>query len=156
MNPATVLSFVNLFFTGMLAGMEFVIHYGVSLATEALGDQAQLQLRQALVLRLRLLIPAFFVPTVLSAIAVTILDGTAPGWWFRAAGLVALLIWILIRVIGTVPINSATLTWKASAPPENWKARVTHAERFHIVGVWAVIITLACFLAALALQLHVR
>lgn len=155
MNPATVLGFVNLFFAGMLAGMESVIHYGVSPATESLGDQAQLQLRQALVLRLRLLIPAFFVPTVLSAIAVTLLDGTAPGWWFRAAGLVALIMWILIRVIGTVPINRATLTWKSSAPPKNWKARVTHAERFHIVGVWAVIMAFACFLTALALQLHV-
>jgi hypothetical protein len=58
MNPSTILGFVNLFFAGMLASMEFVIHYGVSPATEALGNQAQLQLRQALVLRLRVLIPA--------------------------------------------------------------------------------------------------
>jgi hypothetical protein len=154
MNPTTVLGFVNLFFAAMLAGMELVIHYGVNPATEALGDQAQLQLRQALVLRLRVLVPAFFVPTMLSAVTVTVLDSTAPGWWLRAAGLVALLTWILIRVIGTVPINSATLSWKASAPPENWKARVTHAERSHIVGVWAVIIAFVCFLAALALQLN--
>jgi hypothetical protein len=110
----------------------------------------QLQLRQALVLRLRLLIPAFFVPTALFAITVTIVDGTASGWWFRAAGLVALLIWILIRVIGTVPINSATLAWQPSAPPKDWKARITHAERFHIVGTWAVVTAFVCLLSALA------
>ena len=53
---------------------------------EVLDEQAQLQLRQALVLRLRVLVPAFFVPTALSGIAVTVLDGSAPGFWFRCAG----------------------------------------------------------------------
>ena len=55
MNPATVLDFVNLFFAGMLAGIEFVIHYGLRGPSEMLDDHAQLQLRQALVLRLRVL-----------------------------------------------------------------------------------------------------
>jgi hypothetical protein len=153
MNTATALEFVNVFFAGMLGGMEFVIHYGVSTAPEALNDQAQLQLRQALVLRLRVLIPAFFVPTVLTGIAVTVLDRATPGWWLRAVGLLALFIWILIRIIGTVPINSATLSWQASEPPKNWKALVAHAERYHIVGVWSVVLAFALFLAALALTM---
>jgi hypothetical protein len=59
----------------------------------------------------------------------------------------------VIRVIGTVPINSATLAWQPSEPPKNWKALVNHAERFHIVGVWAVVLAFACFLTALALKL---
>ena len=109
MNPATVLDFVNLFFAGMLAGIEFVIHYGLRGPSELLDDHAQLQLRQALVLRLRVLVPAFFVPTAVLGIALTILNGGTPGFWFRCAGVVALLTWIAIRVIGTVPINSATL-----------------------------------------------
>jgi hypothetical protein len=29
MSPATVLDFVNLFFAGILAGIEIVIHYGL-------------------------------------------------------------------------------------------------------------------------------
>ena len=153
MNPTIVVDFVNLFFAGMLSGIEFVIHYGLRGATQALGDEAQVRLRQALVLRLRVLVPAFFVPTVLSGIAVTVLNPAAAGWWVRGAGLAAMLIWILLRVIGTVPINSATLTWQPSAPPKNWKVLVTHAERFHIVGVWAVIMAFACFLTALALTL---
>jgi hypothetical protein len=153
MNPAAVLDVVNVFFAGILAGMEFVIHYGVRKPAEALGDQAQLQLRQALVLRLRVLVPAVFVPTAVTAIAIAVLDGAAPGWWFRGAGILALLIWIAIRVIGTVPINSATLTWQPSAPPKNWKALVNRAERFHIVGAWAIIMAFALFLMALALKL---
>jgi hypothetical protein len=153
MHPATILDFVNLFFAGILAGIEIVIHYGLRAPTEVLDEQSQIQLRQALVLRLRVLVPAFFVPTAVSGIAVTVLDGAAPGIWFRCAGVLAMLIWILIRVIGTVPINSATLTWQPDAPPKNWRALVNHAERFHIVGVWAVVMMFALFLTAIALKL---
>jgi hypothetical protein len=153
MTPATILDFVNVFFAGMLAGVEFVIHYGLRAPAEILDEQSQLQLRQALVLRLRVLVPAFFVPAAVSGIALTVLDGAAPGFWFRCAGVVAILTWIVIRVIGTVPINSATLTWQPSAPPKNWKALVNHAERFHIVGVWAAVLAFAFFLTATELML---
>ena len=152
MNLVTILDFVNVFFTGLLAGMEFVIHYGLRVPSAVLDERAQLQLRQALVLRLRVLVPAFFLPTLVSAIAVTVLDWAAPGWAFRGVGVLALLLWGIIRVIGTVPINSATLTWQLDAPPKNWKALVAHAERFHDVGVWAAVLAFALFLTALALK----
>jgi hypothetical protein len=153
MDTSIVLEIVNVFFAGMLAGIEFVIHYGLRGPSEILDEQSQLKLRQALVLRLRVLVPAFFVPTAITGIVLTILEGTTPGFGLRYAGLFALLIWILIRVVGTVPINSATVSWQASAPPENWKAQVNHAERFHIVGVWAVIMAFAFFLTAMTLKL---
>ena len=156
MTPATVLDFINLFFAGMLAGIEFVIHYGLRTPAEILDEQSQLQLRQALVLRLRVLVPAFFVPAAVLGIALTVLNSGTPGFWFRCAGVVAILTWIVIRVIGTVPINSATLTWQPSAPPKNWKALVNHAERFHIVGVWAAVLAFAFFLTAVALKLAVH
>jgi hypothetical protein len=148
-----VLAFVNLFFAGMLAGMEFVIHYALSPSAETLDDRSQLQLRQALVLRLRVLMPAFFAPTALTGIVITVLDTTLPEFWFRCAGLLALLLWVVIRVIGTVPINSATLTWQLDAPPKDWKAQVNHAERFHIIGTWAAVAAFASFLIAVALPL---
>ncbi len=156
MNFVTVLDFVNLFFAGMLAGIEFVIHYGLRAPAEMLDEQSQIQLRQALVMRLRVLVPAFFVPTAVLGIALTVLNGGTPGFWFRCAGVVAILTWIVIRVIGTVPINSATLTWQPSAPPKNWKALVNRAERFHIVGVWAAVLAFAFFLSATALKLAVH
>lgn len=156
MNLVIVLEFVNLFFAGILAGTETVIHYGLRTPAEALDDQSQLRLRQALILRLRVLVPAFFVPTAVSGIIVTLLDGAAPGVWFRCAGMLAVLTWILIRVIGTVSINSTTLTWQPDAPPKNWKALVNRAERFHIVGVWAAIMAFAFFLIAVALRLAVH
>ncbi len=153
MNPTTVLDFVNVFFAGILAGIEIVIHYGLRAPAEVLEEQPQIQLRQALVRRLRVLVPAFFVPTVVSGIAVTVLSGIDSGFWFRCAGILAMLTWISVRVIGTVRINEATLTWKPDAPPKNWKVLVNRAERFHIVGVWAAVMTFAFFLIAVALKM---
>ncbi|HLW00749.1 MAG TPA: hypothetical protein VKT82_18975 [Ktedonobacterales bacterium] len=156
MNPAFVLDFVTLFFAGMLAGIEFVIHYGLRGPSEMLDDHAQLQLRKALVMRLRVLVPAFFVPTAVLGIALTVLNGGAPGFWFRCAAVLAVGTWIVIRVVGTVPINSATADWQLSAPPGNWKALVNRAERFHSVGVWAAVLAFAFFLTAVALKLAVH
>ena len=156
MNPFNMLDFVNLFFAGILAGIEIAIHYGLHPPPKVLSDQSQIQLRQALVLRLRVLVPAFFVPTAVSGIAVAVLDRAAPGLWFRCAGIVGVLVWIVIRVIGTVPINSATLTWESGAPPKNWRALVDRAERFHILGVWAAVMAFASFLTAVALKLAAR
>ena len=153
MTPTTILDFVNLFCAGMLAGIEFVIHYGLRAPSEVLDEQAQIQLRQALILRLRVLVPAFFVPTAVSGIVVTVLEGSTSGFWFRCAGMIAVLIWLLIRVVGTVRINSATLTWQPSAPPTNWRTQINDAERFHIVGVWATVVAFALFLTATALTL---
>ncbi len=156
MNPATVLDFVSLFFAGMLAGIEFVIHYGLRGPSETLNEHSQLQLRQALVIRLRVLVPAFFVPMAVLGIALTVLNGGAPGFWFRCAAVFAVCIWILIRVVGTVPINSATADWQLSAPPKNWKELVNRAERFHIIGVWAAVLAFALFLTAVALKLAIH
>ena len=133
--------------------MEFVIHYGLRGPSEQLPDRAQLQLRQALVKRMRVLVPAFFAPTAVLGITLTFLNTATPGFVFRCIAVVALFTWIVIRVIGTVPINSATVDWQLDAPPKDWKAQVTHAERFHIVGVWAAVLTFACFLSAVALKL---
>lgn len=43
---------------------------------------------------------------------ILILDGFGPGFVFRLAGVLALLIFILVTLIGTVPINMAALTWQ--------------------------------------------
>jgi uncharacterized membrane protein len=153
MHLVTILDVVSVFFAGMMAGSEFVIHYGVRGPAEMLDDHAQLQLRQALVMRLRVLVPTLFLPTAVLGIALTVINAGTPGFWLRSAAVVALLIWIVIRIIGTVPINSATAAWQLSAPPKNWKELVRRAERFHIVGVWTAVLAFACFLTAVALTL---
>src|SRR5262249_8660151 len=112
-------------------------------------------LRKGLVLKLRVLVPAFFAPAAVLGIALTFLNTSTPGYVFRCVAVGALLIWVVIRVIGTIPINSATANWSLDAPPRDWKVQVQRAERFHIVGVWAAVLAFAFLLTAVALKLTV-
>jgi hypothetical protein len=152
MSLAIALDLLGVFFAGLLAGTEITVHYGVRAPAKALDAHSQLQLRHGLVTRLRILVPAFFIPTAVFSIAGTALDPSPPGVWLRLAGLLALAVWVAIRVIGTVPINSATLSWQLNAPPENWKAQVERAERFHDVGVAAAVFAFGCFLLAASIS----
>lgn len=155
MNVRLIVEFANLFCAGILAGVEVVVHYGLPNPLVIPDEPTRLRFRQALMRKLRVLVPAFFVPTALSGIEVVVLGGGMPGGGFRYAGLAALLLWILIRVVGTVPVNSATLDWQPDAPPNDWQAQIDHAERFNIVGAWSAVIAFAFFLVAAALRLQV-
>src|SRR5262249_35760861 len=117
-----VMEFINLFFTGLLAGIEFIVCFGVRAPLNVLDVQPQIQIRHALIKRLRVLVPAVFLLTAMSGITVAVLGGTAPGIVFRCTGVIAVLTWTLATFLGTVPINEALLTWRPDAPPENWKA----------------------------------
>ena len=152
MHPRIILEFVNLFFAGTLAGAEFITHTAFRAPIESLEEATQIRFRQALTLKLRVIVPALFVPTALSAIAITILNGTAPGIWLRVAGVCAAFIWILTRIIVTIPVNSATLDWQPDAPPTNWRTLINRAERCHIIGVWLAVGMFACFLIAAMLR----
>jgi len=154
MNMHIIFDFINLFFAGMLAGIETVVHYGMRKPTELLDEKPQIQLRQALILRLRWLVPAFFVSTAITAVAVTILEHSKHGAGFLYAGLAAILVWIIVRVVGTVRINSATLEWNADKPAKDWKQQIANSERFHIVGTWAAILAFVFFLISAGIRLH--
>jgi uncharacterized membrane protein len=154
MHPATVLDFVSLFFAGILAGALFVIDYGVGRAVAAIQDeQLQIQVRQALILSLRVLVPVIFMLTILSGIAIMVLDGFDPGFAFRLAGLLVVLASFLIALIGTAPINAAVLTWQPDAPPQNWPMQISRWGRLDKARTWAAIIAFALFLTATALKL---
>lgn len=154
MTPATALEFVNLFSVGILAGILFIIEYGVGRATAAvLDEQLQLQLRQALIRGLRVLVPAILVPTVLLGVATTILDGNGPGFVFRCAGMLAVITCLLLAFFGTAPINQAILSWQPGAPPNNWRTLLSRWKRLDIGRTWAGIAAFALFLTAAALEL---
>ncbi|WP_239616383.1 DUF1772 domain-containing protein [Cohnella mopanensis] len=137
---------------GILAGEEFVVRYGVHVSLAALDEPSQIKVRQALILRLRVLVPILFVLTAISAVAVLVLDSSGPGFGFRCAGVFALLIFILVTAIGTVPINKGALAWQPDAPPSNWKALVRRWERLDVIRSSAAILAFAFFLTAVALQ----
>jgi uncharacterized membrane protein len=151
-----VVEFVSLFLAGMLAGEEFVVRYGVRGPLAALDDRAHIQLRLGLIRTLRVLVPAIAVPAFVSGIAVAILDGTRAGAVFRWAGVLALLIWFLVTVFGTVPINEAAFEWHPDAPPSGWKALVDRWERLNTVRTWAAVLAFALLLTGVALRLGVH
>jgi uncharacterized membrane protein len=148
-----ILEFINLFCAGLLAGIEFIVCFGVRTPLTALDIQPQIQIRQALIRRLRVLVPPVFLLTAISGATVTVRDGTAPGFVFRCAAVLAVFTWTLATFIGTVPINEAVLTWRSDVPPENWKAVIKRWERLDMVRTWAALTAFAFFLTAVALRL---
>jgi hypothetical protein len=89
----------------------------------------------------------------LSGAFVAMIDGDEAGVLFRSAAMLAVGLWNVVRVIGTVRINSATLEWDPQDPPVQWRSLIATAERFHAVGAWAATLAFICCLAAVALRL---
>src|ERR1700723_4475592 len=98
-----IVEFLNLFFAGVLAGEEFVICYGVRAVVAVLDQQPQIELRHALIRKLRALVPAIFILTALSGLATISLDGIGAGFILRCVAALGLLIWVMITLFGTVP-----------------------------------------------------
>jgi multisubunit Na+/H+ antiporter MnhB subunit len=153
---AVVLDFANLFCAGVLAGTEFIVRFGVRAPIATLAEQPQIQLRQALVYRMRFLVATVFLLTTGSGIAVTIVDGAAPGLGFRCAALAAIVVWAVTTFTGTVPINSAIITWQPDAPPATWRTLVGRWERLDTVRALAALAAFGCFLVAAALTCSAR
>ncbi|MBS1531042.1 MAG: DUF1772 domain-containing protein [Bacteroidetes bacterium] len=148
-----VLEFFNLFCAGLLAGIEVCVHYAVHPSFIVLDDKAQIHLRQNLIRKLRWMVPGFFVPMTLSGIVTAIIQWLMPGHYFSLAAMLFIVIWIVVRIVGTVPVNSATINWNPDTPPKDWKKQVSRVERFHIVGTGAAIMAFVLFLTALVLNL---
>jgi uncharacterized membrane protein len=139
---------INLFFAGLLAGEEFVICYGVRRSMAQLDKLPQTQLRHALILKLRLLVPAIFLPAAVSGVVMTMMAGTTPGYLLRGAGLLCLFGWTLITFLGTVPINKSALAWNPEALPSNWQDIVARWERLDIARCWMAVLSFVLLLAA--------
>jgi hypothetical protein len=143
-----IIEFLNLFFAGVLAGEELVICYGVRTVVAVLDQQPQIQLRHALIRKLRALVPAIFVLTALSGIAAMSLDGTRAGFRLRCLAALGLLVWVVATLFGTVPISKNTLAWRPDAPPNNWRVLVGRCERFDMARCLAAVISFAFLVAA--------
>ncbi|HXB04555.1 MAG TPA: DUF1772 domain-containing protein [Candidatus Acidoferrum sp.] len=151
MTVGEVVGVISVVFAGLLAGEEFVIRYGVRGPLASLDDQSHILFRQALIYRLRILVPAIYVLTLLSTVAVTVLDGTKAGMVFRGAAIAALAVWVAATLGGTVPINAAVLEWSASAPPATWRTQVDRWEHLNTLRTWAAVIAFISLSVSLAL-----
>jgi uncharacterized membrane protein len=149
MNAVELLSLVNLFFGGILTGVEFVVYYGVRTPLASLDERPQALMRQALIRRLRIAVPAIFMSALFSAAVLVVASGPGGSLVFRAAGLLALLAWASVTLPGTARVNAAILEWSPDALPRDWREQVRRWERFAFVRPWAAVIAFGLFLMAL-------
>ncbi len=147
MHHLGVTELLGLFFVGLLAGFEVAVHYGIGAPPSALTESAQIILRQSMVRRLRVLAPMLFAPSLLFAIMIAVKERNEPQSWLRYIAISMLLVWTIIRIARTVPVNSATLEWNPEAPPSGWRSLIERTERFHVVAAWAAVVA---FLSSLA------
>ena len=146
-----IVEFLSLFFAGVLAGEELVICYGVRTVVAVLDQQPQIQLRHALIRKLRALVPATFILTALSGVAAMSLDRTRAGFGLRCFAALGLLIWVVTTLLGNAAINKFTLTWRPDAPPDDWRVLVGRWERFSMARCWAAVISFACLVVAVGM-----
>jgi uncharacterized membrane protein len=151
MDFTLVVGFVNLFLAGLLAGEEFTIRFGVRGPLASLEDIPHIRFRQALIYRLRVLVPAIFGLTILSGLAVLLLSFGEAGFVFRGLAVLSLVGFILLTMFGTVPINAAALEWNPISPPANWQALIRRWERLDDIRCGAAVVAFALFLIAMAL-----
>jgi uncharacterized membrane protein len=137
---------ISLFLAGLLAGEELIVRYGVHPALATLDERGSLEARQALIYRLRILVPAIFLPTAVTSVIAQLVD---PSLW-RVAALILLLAWGLTTGIGTVPINSAVIEWDVAAPPARWREVIVRWQRIDVVRSSAAILAFGCLVVAAA------
>jgi len=145
---ATAVTIVRLILLGLLAGEELIVRWGVQPALASLDDRAHLQARIALVKRLKVVVPVFIVPAVIATATWLAVSSGEPGGAIRWAGLTALLTFVLLSALGTVPINIKINGWDADQPPADWR-QVVH--RWTIIDVFrssAAVLTFLLFTIA--------
>jgi len=133
------LPYATLFFLGLLAGIEFLVMFGLRSPLKV-----QIVMRQALVRRLRIIVPMVAMTSVGLSVATSVREFTM----LRGYGLGCIVVWMLATFFGTVPINKALLAWRAQAPPANWQAKIRQWENLDTVRMLTAVGAFALFLVA--------
>jgi hypothetical protein len=141
---ALALPHVALFFLGLLAGIEVLVMFGLRGPLKVLPVEPQIVMRQALVRRLRIVVPL----VALTAVALSIATTVRAFAMLRGYGLGCIVVWLLATFFGTVPINKALLAWRAEALPADWQAKIRTWENLDTVRMFTAIGAFALFLAA--------
>jgi len=144
----TILAALGLLFSGLLAGEEFIVRYGVQPALSGLDDHSHLRARKALVARMRWVVPAIMLPTVLAGAVIAVAEPSVLRW----LGLAVLVAFLLFSFLGTVPINIRVNDWDVENPPADWKRLVARWEVIDVFRSSAAIVAFGLFLAAVLFE----
>jgi len=142
----------SLLLSGLLAGAEFMVRYGVQPALSALPDRPHIQARQTLIGRLRVLVPIMMVPTLALGISFLVTGGSMAGLPFRWAGTLSLLAFALVSFIGTVPINIRVYDWNMDALPDHWRKVIQQWALIDVFRSSFAILAFLCYILALTVS----
>ncbi|EOD63498.1 anthrone oxygenase family protein [Amycolatopsis vancoresmycina] len=146
---SSVLQYAGLFLTGVLAGEELIVRYGLHPALSRLDEHAHLLARQALVRRLRVVVPiVMLLAAALTAAVLVVVTG--PGLALRWAAALAMAAFLLLSFLGTVPINIQVDRWRADAPPPDWERVVRRWARIDVLRSAAAAAAFLCAILAQA------
>jgi hypothetical protein len=118
----TILVGTGLFLSGLLAGIEFVVRYGVHPALVALPDDLHLRARHEVVRIVRVIVPVVMLPSVALAAAALVFASDGHNLALRVASVAVYAIYLVVVFAGTVPINNRFFQWDLDNPPANWKS----------------------------------
>lgn len=135
---------------GLLAGIEFVVRWGVQPALSRLDDRTSLAARKSLIRRLRVLVPAIGLPTLLLALGAAILGQQDGGAWLRWTGAVFLVAFFAIAFAGTVPINARIDAWPLEDPPADAAAVIRRWQTIDVFRSTAAVVAFVLLVVALA------
>jgi hypothetical protein len=82
--------------------------------------------------RLRVVVPIVMLPAAVLAVA-GLVTVTGPGLALRWATMVAMVVFLLLSFLGTVPINIKVNDWRVDAPPAGWKTVVRRWARIDVL-----------------------
>jgi len=136
---------------GLLAGTEFIVRWGVQPVLSSLDDRAHLVARIGLVKRLKVIVPALIVPSVVVTVAHFVVAFGDPGAAGRWAGLASLVAFLLVAAFGTIPINMRVDGWDPDNPPADWRAQVRRWVDLDVYRSSAAILAFVLFTLAAVL-----
>jgi uncharacterized membrane protein len=145
-----VLQIVVVVLAGVLAGTEFIVRWGVQPALSRLDARTSLAARKSLITRMRVLVPALGMPTLVLAIVSAVLGQQTDGAWLRWSGAVFLVLFFAIAFAGTVPINARIDGWSLDDPPADAEAVIRRWELIDVFRSSAALVAFVLLVVALA------
>lgn len=139
-----IVGFLALFVLGFTAAAEFGSYAFVHPVIRRLPADQHVRVEQGLLRTFGIIMPVAMTASLVIAIAHAARGGTVGGpVELRILAAVAWGLGIISTVLVNVPINLATLRWKADAPPVDWKKRRGRWEWFQGFRSWMYLLSFA-------------
>jgi uncharacterized membrane protein len=145
-----VVELLSVIGSGLLAGIEVIVRWGVQPALARLDARTSLAARKSLIRRLRVAVPALGLPTLVLALIAAILGQPTEGAWLRWSGAVFLVVFFAIAFAGTVPINARIDGWSLDAPPADAEAVIRRWQTIDVFRSTAALVAFVLLVVALA------